>query len=482
MHSISALVSMADKGPPFKDQVSDHLFLLDLFYGLATVCLLLIVGAVGLIDGGLVRRKNILDNWVQKIVAALVCAAGMFVVGYALWQIQFYQAFGIPHPIKQALEDWWGSGTNTETFSQRLDPAVAPEADVFQVFMVFFMAYAAVGGTLLHSAGLERVKALPMYIICAVAGALVIPITLYYTWGSVSPLTNRGVHDYIGTFSLYVVVGVWALIIAWRAGPRLGAFEPHGKTMGPIPHNFGLPGLGVAVLMFAAPFAFLGCGYWIGDAGYFGISMTESGFGVVFINIFVSYIGGGLAGALIAYRTRNPLMALIGVAAGYIGAGACLDIAKPWEILVVSFIATFVVWGVYKLLQYLRIDDRKIVPLALGGGIYGALIAGIVGNGDKTGGFFGLTGKYAFQGATINIGWQAVGVVVTVLIAGISGLVLILGLEKTIGLRVSEEDEVRGLDETYWQTPPSPYDDAPAFETAPNSNGRQVHAKAAALD
>lgn len=459
---------------PFKDQETDSLFEQDVFYGIATVCLLLVVACVGLIDAGLVRRKNMLDTWVQKIIGALVAAAGMFFIGYAIWEIQYYQAFGIPHPVTQALKDWWGFGANVNKFSQNLDPSLAPDADVYQIFVAFFMAYAAVGGCLLHSAGLERVKALPMYIICAVAGAVVIPIALYYTWGSTSPLTNRGVHDYIGEYSLYIVVGIWALIIAWRAGPRIGAFAPDRRTIGPVPHNFGLSALGVGILMFAAPFAFLGCGYWVSGSGYYGISLTSSGLGIAMLNIFVSYIGGGAAGAIISYRTRNPLMALIGVAAGYISCGTSLDIARPWQTFVIAFIGTFVVWGVYNLLYKLRIDDKKIVPLALGGGIYGALAGGIVGWGKKTGGYFGLTGKYAPQHATINLGWQAFGVLVIVVIALISGLIVIVGLEKTIGLRVKEEQEIVGLDETYWQAPPSPYADLAVTDLELSIDGRHV--------
>jgi Amt family ammonium transporter len=455
----------------FKEQVTDSSFQQDIFYALATVCLLFIVGAVGLIDAGLVRRKNMLDTWVQKLVCALIGGGAMAIVGYAIWEIQFYNAFAVPNPVKQALKDWWLFGPDVTKFSQNLDPKVAPEADVFQIFMAFFMAYTAVGGALLHSAGLERVKAAPMYVISFIAGGLVIPIVLWMTWGSVSPLTNAGVHDYIGIFSLYIVVGVWALIIAWRAGPRLGAFKADSRTIGPVPHNLGWSAAGVSILLFAAPFAFLGCGYIVPGSGYFGISGTTSGFGIVVLNIFMAYVGGGLGGAIIAYRTRNPIMGLIGVAAGYIGAGACLDIGKPWQILIVSFVASFVVWGTYLLLARFRIDDKKIVPLALGGGIYGALAAGIVGWGDKTGGYFGLTGKYALQNATINLGWQAIGVLATLAVAIVSGLVVIIGLEKTIGLRVKESEEVEGLDDAYWAAPPSPYADRPHQAEAPVLTG-----------
>ncbi len=442
-------------------QVTGASYQSDIFYALATVCLLLVVGAIALIDAGLVRRKNLLDTWVQKLVCSMIGAGALAVIGYAIWEIQYYEAFGTASPVTQAIKDWWLFGPNVTKFSQNLDPSTSPSADTFQVFMAFFMAYGAVAGALLHSAGLERVKALPMYIISALAGGLVVPVLLYYTWGSTSPLTNRGTHDYIGIFSLYIFVGIWGLIIAWRAGPRLGAFKADNRTIGPVPHNLGMTALGVAILMFAAPFAFLGCGYIVPGSGYFGISLTTSGFGIVLLNIFMAYIGGALAGVAIAYRTKNSIMILLGPAAGYIGAGASLDIARPWQVLLIAAGGTVVVYGTFLLMYRIRIDDKKIVPLALGGGIYSALISGIVGWGTKTGGYFGLKGAYSPQHATINLGWQAIGVGVTILISAVTGLIVIVGLDKTIGLRVSEKQEIVGLDETYWGAPPSPYTDAP---------------------
>lgn len=464
-------------GAPFKEQVSGDLFSQDVFYILATVCLMLIVGAVGLIDAGLVRRKNLFDTWVQKLICALLAAGGMAFVGFAIWEVQYYQAFGIAHPIRQALKDWWPFGAQQTKFSQNLDPKVYPEADIFQIFLAFFMAYAAVGGALLHSAGLERVKALPMYVISLIAGGLVIPFVLYLTWGSTSPLTNRGVHDYIGAYSLYIVCGVWAFILAWRAKPRLGAFDRDRRTMGPVPHNLGWSGFGVALLMFAAPLAFLGCGYFVPGSGYFGISLTTSGLGIATINIFVSFVGGGLGGALIGYRTRNSVMPLLGVAAGYIGCGTCLDTGKPWQIFIVAFLASFVVWGGYIVMYKLRIDDKKIVPLALFGGIYAALAGGVVGSGKKTGGYFGLTGKYAAQHAEISLGWQALGVVVTVAVAVVTGLIVIVGLEKTVGLRVEEQVEIDGLDTGYWDAPPPPYADEGDARPAPAAEPSRSEAR-----
>jgi hypothetical protein len=115
-----------------------------------------------------------------------------------------------------------------------------------------------------------------------------------------------------------------------------------------------------------------------------------------------------------------------------------LDIAKPWQTLVVSFLGTFFVYGTYRLLRRLHIDNKKIVPPALGGGISGALAARVVGAGAKTGGFIGPEGEYAAQHARISLGTQALGVVLTVALAAVIGLIVIVGLEKTFGLRVEE--------------------------------------------
>ena len=457
----------------FKEQVSTNIFLSDTFYGIATITLFLLVVAIGLIDAGLVQRKNLLDAWIGKLAAAFIAGLGMFLIGYAIWQVSFYEAFEIPKPWGEAISQWWAGGVNVTSLPQTLNPELAPENDVFQVFLVFFVAYAMAGGALLHSAGLERVKHLPMNIIAAVAGTIVIPFLLYLTWGSVGPLDKNGVHDYLGTFSLYIFVGTWALILAWRAGPRVGAFfeeridpsRPGTGLLGHKPHNLGLTAAGVGLALFCVPFLALGCGYIVPDAGYFGISMTNSGFGLVLENVFMSFIGGAITGFAIAYFTKNPIMALLGPVAGYIGCSCSYDVAKPLGILVISLIAPVVVYGGYLLMQKLRIDDKKIVPLALFGGVYAALAAGIAGAGKATGGYFELeNGAYAFQHATINIGHQLVGVGATLGISAITGLVLIVGLEKTIGLRVDRDKEIEGLDETSWGSGPvHEFEDLPPF-------------------
>ena len=127
--------------------------------------------------------------------------------------------------------------------------------------------------------------------------------------------------------------------------------------------------------------------------------------------------------------------------------------------LLISFFAPFIVFIGYTVMKRIGIDEIKVVPLALFGGTYGAIISGFVAWHTKTGGYPGLTGKYGFQHAEITPWWQFAGVGTTIGLSAISGIILIVGLEKTIGLRVSEKAEIDGLDATYWQSPPPPLDD-----------------------
>jgi ammonia channel protein AmtB len=204
--------------------------------------------------------------------------------------------------------------------------------------------------------------------------------------------------------------------------------------------------------------------------------MSESSVGVVFNNVFVALCGGTITGAVIAYRERNSLFLMLGPIAGYVSGTAAFDVVVPWEMFLISLPAPFFLLAVYKLLLRVGIDERRIIPLGLGSGVYGALIVGIVEWGTPTGGYFGIEeGKYAFLGAEINLWWQLIGLAVITAIALVSAVVIVLGVEKTIGLRVSEDQEVQGLDLTYWPTP-LPVEQEIAVDSHPLPEGEGARA------
>jgi Amt family ammonium transporter len=434
----------------FPEQASTNWILSTFIYTLGAVAVLLVVAGLVFIDSGLVRRRNVLDTTIQKIGAAMVGGLGTLLIGYPIWQWQFNQAFGVPSPFWQAVKDWWLGGAFTNTASRYIDPKALPEADVLQIFLVFFVTFTMATMALIHTGVVERIKPLPLYVMSFVVGAVLSPLVGYLCWGSLSPLTLRGTHDFDGIFPLYITAGTFVLVLAWRVGPRLGAFTPHRSGAKPAAHNAAFVGLGVLLILFALPFITIGSGYIVPDVGFFGISFTESGLGIVIVNLVAAFLGGAVVGLFLAYRRRESSWALLGPLAGVVMGGTLFDIGTAWACLLVGALGPFVALGTAALLRTLGIDDPKVVPLALGPGVVGAVLTGFIEWGTPTGGYIGLEGDYAVGVGTITPWWQLAGVVATMLVAGVPALIMCLVFEKFGGLRVPEQAEVDGLDVTTW--------------------------------
>ena len=437
----------------FKDQVTTDQFSQNFFYAMATVAVVLAVAGLCFVEAGLVQRRNVLDSIVQKLTGFMIGTAAYAAIGFAIWNWQFYDAFGVKNAYSQAISDWWLGGGLFRTVAQNVDPASAPGVSNSQIFFVFLAVYGGFICVLLHFAGSERLKAGPYYVMCALIGGIVYPVLLWLTWGSTSPLTNNGTHDFVGVFTAYIFVAALGLFLARRLGPRAGLFEPHPTNGAWAPYNVALSGIGVLILMFAIPLIVLGCGYFIPGQGYYGIAMSTSSFGLVFGNVFMGFCGGAIAGAWLGYRTKNPVHVLLGPISGYLGGVSGFDVLKPWEMLLIGFIGPFVVAYVYNWLHDRRIDESKVVPLGASA-LVGAIIVSFVAWGTKTGGYIGIdSGKFAFQNAEITPWWQLIGVAVTLVAAALCAGVFVL-LDRTIGLRVSEEEETVGADLTRWNIPP----------------------------
>jgi ammonia channel protein AmtB len=281
-------------------------------------------------------------------------------------------------------------------------------------------------------------------------GLVFSPLAGYLAWGPLGPLTNNGTHDFEGVFPLYIFAGTWVAVLAWRLGPRLGAFAEHPRRVAPAGHNLGLAGLGVLLIVFAIPLVSIGSTFIIPETGVFGISFTSTGLGLIVINVLLAICVGGIVGSLIAYRRREPVWAFLGPIAGAVFCGTMFDIADPWVIMLVAIGGPFVALGTANLLRRLKIDEPKVVPVALGPGIVGAILCGFLFWGTKTGGYPGLEGKFALQHAEITPWYQLFGVLAVVACAGIPSLLICLAFEKRGKLRVSDEEEIAGLDVSYW--------------------------------
>jgi Amt family ammonium transporter len=425
----------------FADQISASAYLTDIFYILAVVFAFLIVGALMLIDGGLIARKHMTDAMAQKMISAFIAALCCSITAFPLWISQFYNAFQVPHPVRQAFADWWLFGSRMRTYGQNIDSAIAPGVEVSQIFVTFFFAYAAILGAYIHSIGLGRMKPVVCFILSACAGGIMMPILADLTWGPASPLTNNGLHDFFGAYAIYIPVAIWGTILTWRLGPRLASSNSFDAPM---------VTLGVFLLMLAIPCVALGCGFLEPGNGYFGISYATSGVGIVLINIFFAYGGGAISGAIIAYRQHKAVYIFLGPLSGFVCCSALLDIAAPWQCLLVAMCGPWLLMAGKEALKKLNIDDQKVVPLTGLPALLSVLMVGVIGAGLPTGGVPGTTGEYALQHAHISLSMQLLGLLIVIAFSASLGLALIFLLEKTIGLRVPQQVEQDGLDEWYW--------------------------------
>lgn len=455
----------------FGEQVSANAFLADVLYWVGTAATILAVVGLLMVELGSVRRRYALNTVSTRLSAGLIAAGAFLIAGNAVWIIQFNQAFGAPDPVAKAFREWWIAGDWMRTRAAEIDPAQLPNADLEQIFVAFFASFAALVVILALGGGLERLKASAAFTVAVVVGGVVLPVLLYLTWGPVSPLTVRGVHDFLGVFPGYILAGCWALVLAWRLGPRHRAADEDGVDG----HNYPLVALGVGLLVVSVPLFAVACGFLIPDVGYFGINMSASGFGIVVLNCFAGIAGGAVGGAVVAFRTRAPLWMLLGPVAGYISVGALMDVAEPWMCLLLGFAGVVVALGVDRLMYRLNVDEHKIVPLGLGCGSFGVLAAGFVAWGEPVSGYPGLQGEFELHSSAITPGWQLLGLAVTLVVALGSALLVVLALERTVGIRIpADEDEV-GSDAGYWGVKKAPSADGGSVATpVPQTPGLQA--------
>jgi ammonia channel protein AmtB len=232
-------------------------------------------------------------------------------------------------------------------------------------------------------------------------------------------------------------------------------FEPHPKVPAYRSYNLGQTTVGVALIFSGLPMVILSCLFFFAPEQYaVSVTMAETSVGVAFNNLGLAWAGGALMGAAIAYWKKSYIYLLLGPLGGYVAGAPAFDVYEPWQMFLVALGAPIACYLVYEFSQKRGWDEHKLTPLFLGAGVYGLLMVGLVKWGEPKGGYFGIEeGTFAFQNAEINLLWQVVGIVVAIGLGVVTAAVLAFVLERTIGLRLSEDEQVAGVDGPYWDIP-----------------------------
>ena len=306
---------------------------------------------------------------------------------------------------------------------------------------VFNLVFCATTATIVSGAMAERTKFLSYCMYSAVISAFIYPVEAHWIWGG-GWLAQMGFHDFAGSCAIHMVGGISALIGAKMLGPRIGKFTKDKKgnitKVNAFPgHNLALGALGVFIL-------------WLGWYGFNGAAATSvEQLGSIFLTTTVAPAVATVVCMIftwIKYGKPDVSMSLNASLAGLVAITAPCDVTDCFGAIIIGAVAgLLVVFGVWLLDYVLRIDDPVgAVAVHCMNGIWGTIATGLFattsapGNDTLTGLFYGggftLLGKQLL-GMFSVIAWTVVTITITFMI-----------IKATVGLRVSEEEEIEGLD------------------------------------
>ena len=308
---------------------------------------------------------------------------------------------------------------------------------------IFNLVFCATTATIVSGAMAERTKFLSYCIYSGVISALIYPIEAHWIWGG-GWLAQMGFHDFAGSCAIHMVGGISALIGAKILGPRIGKFtkDKSGKItkVNAFPgHNLPIGALGVFIL-------------WLGWYGFNGAACTSvEQLGSVFVTTTVAPSIATVVCMVftwVRYGKPDVSMCLNASLAGLVAITAPCDVTDVTGAIIIGAVAgVLVVFGVWFLDNVLRIDDPVgAVAVHCLNGIWGTIAVGLFattsapGNDSLTGLFYG--------GGFGLLGIQLLGFVSVAAWTAVTITIVFLVIKATVGLRVSEEEEIIGLDST----------------------------------
>lgn len=308
----------------------------------------------------------------------------------------------------------------------------------FFAFLIFQTVFCATAATIVSGAMAERTKFSSYCLYSFIISLFVYPISGHWVWGG-GWLSQLGFHDFAGSAAVHMVGGVAALIGAKFLGPRIGKYGKNGEAKAIPGHSLTLGALGVFILWFC----------WFGFNGASTTAMEGSAAETA-ARIFVTT---NLAAAVstcvvmaitwIRYRKPDVSMTLNGTLAGLVAITAGCDTVSPVSAAIIGALAGFVVvFGIEFIDQKLKIDD-PVGAVGVHGlnGLLGTVCVGLFSDGSGTNGLGLFTG-----GGVSLLGVQLLGAVSIIAWVAVTMTIAFAVIKKTIGLRVSREEELAGLD------------------------------------
>lgn len=389
-----------------------------------------------MVESGFTRAKNA-GNIIMKNLMDFCIGSVMFIlIGYSLMFSKDYIAglFGLPN--LGLLTNYSGSSGDWSNF-------------------VFNLVFCATAATIVSGAMAERTKFSSYCIYSAVISAVVYPIEAGWIWNPDGWLAQMGFHDYAGSTAIHMVGGIAALIGAMFLGPRIGKYVVDKKTgkkkAKAIPgHSLTLGALGVFIL-------------WFGWYGFNGAAAKDvDTLASIFLTTTLSPAVATCVTMIFTWiKDGKPdvSMSLNASLAGLVAITAPCDCVNALGSIIIGAVSGILVVVVVELLdKKLHIDDPVgAVGVHMANGIWGTLAVGLFSTG------YDGVGKGLFYGGGFKqLGIQFVGFASVAAWTVVTMVVVFALIKKTNGLRVTAEEEIKGLDATEHNLPSAYADFVPA--------------------
>jgi len=370
-----------------------------------------------LVETGFTRAKNVANIMMKNFMDFTIGSIVFFVVGFA---------FMYGNDIAGFIGSSNFMLSDAITSTGQLDNWAF--ADWF-----FQVVFAATAATIVSGAMAERTKFASYLVYTVFISAIIYPIVGHWVWGG-GWLSQLGFYDFAGSTVVHSV-GAWAgLVGTWMLGPRIGKFV-NGKAQDIPGHSVALGTLGVFIL-------------WL---GWFGFNPGSTlGADISFARIAVTTNLAGAAGALAAmiiawfYTGHADLgYTLNGALAGLVAITAPCAVVSPTSAIIIGAVGGIIMYYAVFIVEKVGLDDPVgAVPVHGFAGVWGTLSVGLFAQAPYSDGMVGLF----FGGPAHQLWIQLVGIAAVIMWTGITSYVLFKVIDVTVGLRVSEEEELTGLD------------------------------------
>jgi Amt family ammonium transporter len=372
-----------------------------------------------MLEAGLIRAKNV-GNIIMKNVIDLSLGSIVY------WIVGFSIMFGVSESGIIGTPDIFLFG---DTLANAAPDGVSPWS-----FFIFQTVFAATAATIVSGAMAERTKFSAYCIYSVIISLVVYPLSGHWIWGG-GWLSELGFHDFAGSAAVHMVGGVAGLVGAVLVGPRIGKYSKSGKSRAIPGHSLSLAALGVFILWFG----------WFGFNGGSTVSATGddvlASMGVIFANTNLAAAAGAAAVMIVTwirYKGPDVSMTLNGVLAGLVGITAGCDAVSAAGAVMIGLISGIaVVVGIEIIDKKCRVDD----PV---GAVGVHCVCGAVGT--LCVGLFAIDGGLFYGGGAGLLGVQAIGVIAVAAWVTVAMLITFSVVKAVVGLRVTVEEEIEGLD------------------------------------